>query len=448
MAQKDLTTLSARNGNHLGLSRTPESLTSSQKTGGDQLCHREERNYHRGQSKMKTLFLFTPGPVNVAENVRLAICKEDICHREPEFDSLLRSIQEKILKLFEIENTADFRAVVITGSGTAANESILSSVVGERRILIISNGEFGERLHKISKIHNKNTFLLRFAWGESFDLEGIEAYLKKHVVDIVAMVHHETSSGMLNPLERVGALSRAHGAMFIVDCVSSAGAEAIDMEKCHISFCSSSSSKAIGFYSGLSFVVGRTEEFEKLKNLPVKTTYLNLYRFYHFMDSASQTPNTPAVHLFYALEQALVNILDEGVANRRANIRRKAQRLRDGMSGLGLEFLIDQKHMCSVLTTVCVPPHIDVASFSHGLRERSIIIYEGKGCLRNRVFQVGNIGELSFDDIQLFLVSLRGVLQGFERLRTNRVISIHGPKRRDNTEEVSENESLTLSYRI
>lgn len=373
---------------------------------------------------MEKYLLFTPGPVNVAKNVQMAICKEDICHRETDFDCLLQSIENKLLKLFEIKTIADYRAVVITGSGTAANESILSSVVGNKNILILSNGEFGERLFNISKIHNKNTFLLEFAWAESLDLEKIEAYLQKHQIDIVAMVHHETSSGMLNPLEKIGALVKANSAMFIVDCVSSAGAEVIDMEKCNIAFCSSSSSKAIGSYSGLSFVVGKTEEFEKLKNLPIKTTYLNLYKFYEFIKTLSQTPNTPAVHLFFALEQALINILNEGISNRYANIRRKANILRQGMLNLGLKFVIDQTKMCSVLTTVYIPSHINVSIFRQKLRNKSIIIYEGKGCFKNRVFQVGNIGELSFDDIQFFLDSQREILHNFDMIETKRIVSI------------------------
>ncbi len=373
---------------------------------------------------MEKYLLFTPGPVNVAKNVQIAICKEDICHRESDFDCLLQSIENKLLKLFEIKTIADYRAVVITGSGTAANESILSSVVGNQNILILSNGEFGERLFNISKIHNKNTFLLEFAWAESLNLEKIEAYLQKHQIDIVAMVHHETSSGMLNPLEKIGALAKANGAMFIVDCVSSAGAEIIDMEKCNIAFCSSSSSKAIGSYSGLSFVVGKTEEFEKLKNLPIKTTYLNLYKFYEFIKTLSQTPNTPAVHLFFALEQALINILNEGISNRYANIRHKANILRQGMLNLGLKFVIDQTKMCSVLTTVYIPSHINVSIFRQKLRNKSIIIYEGKGCFKNRVFQVGNIGELSFDDIQFFLDTQREILQSFDHTETKTIVSI------------------------
>lgn len=362
---------------------------------------------------MKKLLLFAPGPVNVANNVRMAICREDICHRENEFENLLQSVEKKLLRLFEIRNIADCRAVVITGSGTAANEAMLSSVVGDKNILVISNGEFGERLFGISKVHNKNTFLLEFAWGERFDLCRIELFLKKHEIDLIAMVHHETSSGMLNPLEKVGELSKAYGMSLIVDCVSSAGAEVIDMEKCNIAFCSGSSSKAIGSFSGLSFVIGKTEEFEKLKDLPVKSSYLNLYKFYQYIKEVSQTPNTPAVHLFYALEQALINILTEGIFDRYSQLKSKARILRNGMTELGLEFLIDQNDMCSVLTTVYLPSYIDIGVLRQQLRDKSIIIYEGKGCFKGRVFQVGNIGELSLDEIRYFLDSLKEILHCF-----------------------------------
>lgn len=377
---------------------------------------------------MNQFLLFTPGPVNVARNVRLAISKDDICHREPDFDDLMESVEDKLLALFGIEDRAHYRAVVITGSGTAANEAILSSVVGDKKVLVLSNGEFGERLHKISSIHNKNTVLLDFPWGKSLDLDVVEAYLKNHRIDVVAMVHHETCSGMLNPLEDIGALAKSNGALFVVDCVSSAGAEIIDMEACNIAFCSSSSSKAIGAHAGLSFVIGKAHEFEKLKHNPVKTTYLNLATFYAFLIERSQTPNTPAVPLFYGLEQALANILNEGVANRFSKIRERAGLLRQGMLKLGLRFLIDQKDMCSVLTTVVLPPNVDVDDLRRKLRENSIIVYEGKGCFKNKVFQVGNIGELSNGDIRLFLGALGEILKESLPVDKANILSIRKPK--------------------
>jgi len=354
--------------------------------------------------------LFTPGPVNVAETLRAAICKEDICHREPDFDTLLRSIEHKLISLFQIRNRTRYRAVVITGSGTAANEAILSSVVGNGAILILSNGEFGGRLHKTSQIHNKRTHLIEVPWGMPFDTHRIETYLAEHKIDVVAMVHHETCSGMLNPLDRVGALAKAAGALFVVDGVSSVGAEIIDMEACNIAFVSSSSSKAIGSYPGLSFVVGRKKHFKRLKHHKARTTYLNLATFYAFLKNHSQTPNTPAVPLFFALEQALTDILREGVIKRYARIRARADLLRVGMRRLNLDFLIAEADMCSILTTVRVPSAISVRDLRDRLREKSIIIYEGKGCFAGSVFQVGNIGELSDYDIRYFLASLKDVL--------------------------------------
>lgn len=361
---------------------------------------------------MEKLFLFTPGPVNVAANVRAAIMFEDIGHREAEFEQLLRSIEGKLLQLFEIRNRQNYQAVVITGSGTAANEAMLSSVVGDQNILIVSNGEFGERLHTISQIHNENTFLIEFPWGEAFDLEAISVFLQDHQIDFIALVHHETSSGMLNPVAPVGALARANGAVLLVDCVSSAGAEPVDMERDNIAFCSSSSSKAIGSYPGLSFVIGKRSEFEKLRMLPIKCAYLNLYQFFEFATGRSQTPNTPAVPLFFALDQALDNILNESVSGRHAKILRMATMLRRGMTELGLTFILDPEDMCSVLTTVNVPPQIDIDTLRQQLRENSIIIYEGKGPFKGQVFQVGNIGDLSEIDMLRFLQVLRDTLDG------------------------------------
>lgn len=354
--------------------------------------------------------LFTPGPVNVAANLRTAIAREDICHREVEFEELFRSVESRLLRLFEIRNPQNYQAVVITGSGTAANEAMLSSVVGDQNILILSNGEFGERLHALSEMHNKNTFLIDVPWGESLDLRAIDAYLQVHQIDFIALVHHETSSGMLNPLPAIGDLAKSHGAVLLVDGVSSVGAESIDMERDNIAFCSSSSSKAIGSYPGLSFVVGKTPEFEKLEGLPAKSFYLNLYNFFKLATGRSQTPNTPSVPLFYALDQALGNILSESVPGRRSKILRIATMLRQGMTELGLTFLLDPEDMSSVVTTVFVPPNINIDLLRQQLREKSIIIYEGKGPLKGRVFQVGSIGDFSESDVTRFLQALRDVL--------------------------------------
>lgn len=364
-------------------------------------------------SLIKQHILLCPGPVNVASNIFHSMFKH-IGHREDEFSELLDSINGKLLDLFEIKKKDAYYPVLITGSGTAANESVLSSIVGKRHILIISNGEFGERLVKISKIHNRNTHAIVFPWGEAMNMERIEKYLKSHTVDIVAMVHHETSTGMLNPVERVGRLTRKYKTKFFVDCVSSAGAEVILPEKWNITFCSTGTGKAISSLPGLGIIVGKRSAFRALKTEKSKTAYLNLYNLYHYSNKVKQTPNTPAVHLFYALDQALTNIFEVGLVDWRLQIAARAKILRDGMTELGLQFLLPAEHMSSSVTTVYVPSHISPDALRAKLKGRSIIIYSGKGPIAKTVFQVGNIGVLHDSHLKLFLRSLGEAISPLE----------------------------------
>lgn len=360
--------------------------------------------------KFNEHILFCPGPVNVADNVKTATHHE-IGHREKEFSSLLDSINKKLLTLFSLTPQDGYYPVIITGSGTAANEAILSSVVGKRHILILSNGEFGERLVGISKIHNKHTHHLAFAWGELIDPLVVEKYIQTHPVDIIMMVHHETSTSMLNPVGKIGKIAKKHGIIFIVDAVSSAGIEEIPFKKWHIDFCSSSAGKAIGAFPGISFVIGKEKSFEALQSIPAKTMYLNLYNFYSYSKRFLQTPNTPAVQLFFALEQALANILHQGVAKRQRSIQKMNFKIREGLTKLGFQFFVDEKHMSSFLATVLIPPSLSMVEFQQKLRDNHIIIYNGKGPIKDKVFQVGGIGELKTKDVNLLMNTFKEVLQ-------------------------------------
>ena len=353
--------------------------------------------------------LFCPGPVNVAENVRHAVATFEIGHREKEFSYLLKNINSKLLDVFEIKEQSKYQPVVITGSGTAANETVLSSM-GDRSILIISNGEFGERLAMISSFHNPNTHHIKLEWGQPMDLKENEKYIKNNKIQLMAVVHHETSTGMLNPINKLGVIAKKHDVSFIIDTVSSAGAEKIDLEKANVAFCTSSSSKAIGSLPGVSFVIGKKSEFAKLKNIPAKTIYLNLYNFYKYATEKLQTPNTPAVQSFIGLNQALENILEEGVDKRHRHIKKMTTMLRKGMEKYGIKPLLEKSMMSSVLTTVVPPENFDIEGFRLKLRERDIIIYSGKGPLANKVFQVGNIGNLNMESVKYFLLSMKECL--------------------------------------
>ena len=184
-------------------------------------------------------YLFSPGPVMVEEPVRAALNHYDICHRSPEFEALYADIQQKVLRLFEADET--YCSVVISGSGTAANEACLSSVFEqEEEALLLSNGEFGERLYEILGKYQIPTTNLTFGWGVLPDLDRVEKALKDNPkITYICMVFHETSTGMINPVGEVGQLAKKYGKRFFVDCVSAAAGEHVDVLKNNIDLCTS-----------------------------------------------------------------------------------------------------------------------------------------------------------------------------------------------------------------
>ncbi len=360
--------------------------------------------------RYKPLYLFCPGPVHVAKNVKDASVGVEIGHREPEFSELFDSINKNLLNVLEIRRKSKFFTVVITGSSSASNESVLTSATQNKKLLLISNGEFGERLIKIANINKLKYSEIHFPWGEKFSINKIESKIKEKKINAIAMVHHETSTGMLNDVNQIGKLAKKYKLLFILDVVSSVGAEVIDLEKWNVSFAIGSSGKALGGFPGLSFVVGKVDEFEKLKNVQNTSLYLNLYNHYVFAKTLKQTPNTPAVPSFLALDMALENILNEGIENNRKKLIHYSHYLRSEFKKLNLTFLLDEADMSSVLTTIYTPPHLTVKEIQTELRKKRIVIYSGKGPIKETAFQVANIGNLTERDLHYFISCFQQVI--------------------------------------
>lgn len=357
----------------------------------------------------KTL-LFCPGPVNVAENVKEAAFFAEIGHREKEFSELMESLNQNILDLLEVSKKDDFTALVLTGSSTAANEAVLSSVDPAIPVLVLSNGEFGERLYNIAALHRSSVYHLSFDWANPIDMDEVETAIEKWNIGMIAMVHHETSTGMLNPIEQVGQLTKKHRLMFMVDAVSSMGAEKIDLEAWNISFCTGASGKAIASFPGSPIIIGRNEYFQALKDVPGRMVYLSLYRHYEYFQKYRQTPNTPAVQLFFALKQAVSNILIKGVGEYRDEIQQRAFYFRSIMPELGLAPLLRDHRESKVLTCAYLPDGMSFEILNRQLRDKGIIVYNGKGPLLNKIFQIGHIGELNRRDIDYFVSILSEML--------------------------------------
>jgi 2-aminoethylphosphonate-pyruvate transaminase len=355
--------------------------------------------------------LFCPGPVLVSRHVKRALAAPEIGHREVEFSEVLNRARLKLGKVFGVRNFHRYTTVILTGSGSAANEALLGTAAIGRRVLVLTNGEFGERLLTIARHLGVDARVLASRWGQPFDLGALERTLAAGGVDAVAWVHHETSTGMLNPIEPIAALARRHHADTYLDAVSSVGGVPVEVEAHGLTFCTGSANKAIGGVPGLAFVCGRRDAFEALAAVRARSLYLDLYKHFVYNDHRYQTPNTPAVNLFFALEAALDDLLAEGLERRGARYEALARRLRRGLRRLGLRPFIPIELMSPLLTTVELPVGFSAEEFHDRIKSEGYIVYAGKGILHDRVFQVANIGALKRGHVDQFLEALRRIME-------------------------------------
>lgn len=354
-------------------------------------------------SALRRYTLLCPGPVNVAHRVAEAYRNAALSHREETFAGLLGEVQRDLLAIAGV-GRKDHTALTITGSGTAANEAVLASAVPPGvTVIVLANGEFGERLAAISAVYNP-TRLVRSGWGEELDLGGLAALLADTPHAMVAMVHHETSTGLLNPINEVGRLCRDAGACLLVDAVSSFAADPVDMVNSGITYLTTSSGKALAGYPGLSFVIGGDADFAGLAAYPVKNHYLNLARYYQTFKEEGQTPNTPAVSLVASLHTALREIHAEGLMRRYRRLSTLAAHMRRLLADRGL-YTPPARPQSVVLTNARLPEKRTFAEIERGLKTRGFVVYDAKGPFKGRFFQLSTIGDIDISDIDSFFTA-------------------------------------------
>lgn len=371
----------------------------------------EERAALSAMRARRRQLLFCPGPVLVSRRVKRAMAAPEIGHREVEFSEVLNRTRQKIGKVFGVRNFHRYTAVILTGSGSAANEALLGTAAVGRRLLVLSNGEFGERLLTIARHLDLDVRSLSARWGQPFDLDAVERRLAEGGVDAIAWVHHETSTGMLNPVAPIAALAARYRVDTYLDAVSSVGGLRVDVEAHGLTFCTGSANKAVGGVPGLAFVCGRRDAFQALGSVRSRSLYLDLHQHFVYNEHRYQTPNTPAVTLFFALEAALDELLAEGLDRRVARYEALARRLRRGLRRLGLRPFIPVGLMSPLLTTVELPVGFSADEFHDRVKSEGYIVYAGKGILRDRVFQVANIGALRCRHVDAFLGALGRIVE-------------------------------------
>ncbi len=356
----------------------------------------------------KLWVLMNPGPVNVTPRVRRSLLGPDLCHRESEFSEILTNIRLKLLRIFGVSKT--HTVALFTGSGTAALEAMLSSFADkDKRVLVLSNGVYGERMRTALELHNSPVTVLSTGIGGFPPLDKVESLLKSdRRIHALALVHHETSTGMLNPLKEITNLAKKYNKTLLVDAISSIGAEKIDLK--NIDFCAGSAGKCLHGFPGVSFVFVSKKEASKLATKKPRTLYLDLANALKHQEN-KDTPFTPAVQLFYAFDEALKELEEEGLKTRILRYEKKCALLEAGFRRLGLRFLIEKEHRSHVLTSLWVPEKANYARIHASLKKQGFIIYAGQSSLAGRIFRISNLGDMSEKDIRRFLTALKKVLE-------------------------------------
>jgi 2-aminoethylphosphonate-pyruvate transaminase len=350
------------------------------------------------------MMLLNPGPVNVSDRVRQALLRQDICHRESEFSDLLAGIQAKLLKAFVPGAEADYAAIVITGSGTAAVEAaVLSSLPHGKRMLVLNNGVYGERLSQMVGVHRLGVSELKHEWTVTPDPERLRLALRQHPeVHAVAMVHHETTTGLINPVKEISEVVDSQNRVFIVDAVSALGGEMLDIAGNHIYMVCGTAGKCIQGFPGVSFVLMRRGFLERMRAYPKRSWYLHLT---HYVNDQGQgvIPFTPAVQVYYAFDEALNELLEEGVLKRIQRYKKMAALIRERMAKLGLKPLLTPDRQSNTITAYYLPEGLSYQALHDQLKAQGYVIYAGQGNLENKIFRVANMGALTEAQFTAFL---------------------------------------------
>ncbi|MFE6975515.1 aminotransferase class V-fold PLP-dependent enzyme [Streptomyces sp. NPDC057682] len=350
--------------------------------------------------------LLNPGPVNVHPLVRAAIGSPDECHREPEAAALLASVARKATEV--AGGGADTHAtVLLTGSGTAALEAAVGSAVPpDGRLLVLDNGHYGERLHAIAATHRIPAKRLEFGWARPVDPAAVERALAADPgLTHVAMVHHETSTGMLNPVAAIGRITTRLGRSLLVDAISSLGVEALDVTADGVDWCVGTANKCLEGLPGISFVTAPRARFEALAGHPARTFYLDLDAHYRAQTGSGSTQFTPALQVLRALDAALDLTLDEGVEARYARYAARAAAVRTGLAERGIRLLLPPEQRAVSLTHAFLDDGLGYRELHDGLKERGYVIYATQGA-DARGFRIATMGRITDHDVRGLLTAL------------------------------------------
>ena len=370
---------------------------------------------------IKRNILLNPGPATTSDTVKLAQVVPDICPREKEFGDVMEFVSKELTNF--VGSNDKYTTVLFGGSGTASVEAILSSVVDDGTIIIINNGAYGQRMCEIAEVYNLNYIEYKSSHIEEINLNELEDIIEKHnlentrsdkaPISHIAVIHHETTTGILNDIKAIGSICKKHQIDMIVDAMSSYAGIPINMDEMNIKYLASSSNKCIQGMAGISFVIANKESLENTKNIKARNLYLNIYKQYSYFKDNYQMRFTPPVQVLYALKQAIIEAKEETIEKRYERYKECCKILWNGLDKLNLKRLVNEKASSMLLTSI-IEPEIKGYSFDdlHDyLYNKGFTIYPGKVASKN-TFRIANIGQIYPENINKFIEILEEYFTG------------------------------------
>lgn len=361
-------------------------------------------------------FLMIPGPTPVPESVLLAMAKHPIGHRSGEFSAIVKRVHENLKYVFQTKN----EVFIYTSSGTGAMDSAMGNLLNRGdKVLSLVIGNFGERWVKIAKSYGAVVDTITVPFGEAISPADLKAKLaedKNKEIKVVTLTHNETSTGVTNPLKELVAIIKEHGALSVVDGITSIGALDCPMDEWGIDVLISGSQKGFMIPPGLAFLAAS----KKAWDVHAKCEYPNFYFNWTSAKknyAADTTPWTPAVNLIVALDVALEMMKEEGLENVFKRHKENALMLREGIKNMGLELFVKDESIASWAITSVLPPNgVSVPDIRKTLKnDYNIVVANGQNDLKDKIFRMGTLGFVSERDVLTALASLEAAIKKLKR---------------------------------
>jgi len=363
----------------------------------------------------KDKILFTPGPLTTSRTVKQSLLR-DLGSRDYEFIHMVADIRQRLL---EAGGVADggYEAIIMQGSGTFSLESVISSTIPpDGKLLVIINGAYGQRIAQIAKVYGIEVIPLIYPENSTPDLAEIESALKAdQAITCVAVIHCETTTGIINPIKEIGEIVKRFGKDYFVDAMSSFGGVPFNLAECGIDYMVSSANKCVEGIPGFGIILAKRETLLKTKGY-ARTFSLDLLAQLLRFDKDGQFRFTPPTHSLLAYHQALIELeLEGGVEGRAARYRANYETLIAGMRVMGFKEYIEPEYQGFIITSFPYPdhPNFDFEEFYRALNERDYVIYPGKVSDAD-CFRIGSIGRILPADMHALLAAIRETLVEME----------------------------------